>query len=92
MNCKPGDLAVVIGGFPENVGAVVTVLASASEETNFWGCQIWLVEVTGRPLKAMHNRLGFVADVTGILNMKDTLLRPVSGLPLNDDVKDEVTA
>lgn len=27
MNCKPGDLAVIVAGFPENVGGLVRVIA-----------------------------------------------------------------
>jgi hypothetical protein len=37
MNCKPGDLAVIINNpFPENIGKFVTVIKLANPE-NFYG-------------------------------------------------------
>lgn len=43
MNCKPGDLAVIVNG--ENAGRLVTVLAVSQ----YHGAGFWYVEIHGRP-------------------------------------------
>lgn len=82
MNCKPGDLAYIVGCvFPENNGRVVEVLSAFGPSKDGDFC--WLFhssaklhgtcEVTGQRI--------FVQD--GIV--LDSILRPISGVPVDDE-------
>lgn len=90
-NVKPDDLAIVVyDAIPENIGAVVLVgergLGLAEPDRVWWSCT-----TEGRPLLARC-----VDPHTGILTnlyarvtefeIEDRCLRPVSGLPLEDEV------
>lgn len=49
MNCKPGDLAVIVdSAFAENVGLLVSVLAAAD---SYEGEPHWTVRSVGSPIK-----------------------------------------
>ncbi|WP_349609110.1 hypothetical protein [Cupriavidus sp. DF5525] len=88
MNCKPGDLAIVVRaeGAPAAVGKVVEVLRSAP---NVNGLPAWVVQFQGvgivRNKKSGALTLGVDADCP------DAWLRPISGVPLHDEERDEVT-
>lgn len=91
MNCKPGDLAVVVSSdFPENIGLVVSVLSLSSEcyeEDDIH----WLVRSCGRPLKfewfddgrTGTNDFGFDVEV----DSPDSTLRPIRNP--GEDARDE---
>lgn len=93
MNCKPGDLAYIRDDeFPENNGRIVEVIAPVRlegfEGPGFW----WLVRSVGVPLAfSQHGEEGFAGyDVE--VHCRDCDLRPISGVPVHDEVTDEVTA
>ncbi|WP_175681161.1 hypothetical protein [Burkholderia cenocepacia] len=96
MNCKPGDLAVIVrDDIPENIGRIVTVVGptelDGSEGPGFW----WDVVAEGQlPLAfnyhdSVPGRIeGYAMDVEHL----DSDLLPISGAPMTDDMSDEVTA
>lgn len=66
MNCKPGDLAVVVNSQRANEGKLVTVLCASP-----WFQNAWFVRSLGGPLNI---------DVGGSLlegNIEDFRLRPI---------------
>lgn len=87
MNCKPGDLAIVIRapGAPENIGRVVKVIDALGEVRGYF---CWNV-ASDSPVAVFNNGVKSMKAQGGI---PDAWLRPVSGLPITDDVEDEVPA
>lgn len=87
MNCKLGDLAIVIRApkAPENVGRIVKVAAEFGEHKGYF---CWTV-TSDSPMTVFVNRVPTLKTEGAI---PDAWLRPVSGLPVTDDVEDEVTA
>lgn len=88
MNCKPGDLAyLVTSDFPENVGRVVEVTKDGYLCDGGW---VWSV-VSTIPMKGW---IPGTQKVSASCNLDafDNELRPISGVPVTDDVEDEVTA
>jgi hypothetical protein len=86
MNCKPGDLAYIarlpaaLGEpFTSLVGRVVTVTEITQVDPIVWRIKTPIV------LPFMGARI----HVTGV---EDAYLRPISGVPVYDEVRDEVTA
>jgi hypothetical protein len=92
MNCKPGDLAILTGGFAENLGAIVEVIEPNIEYTAEFGHQIWRVRVTGLALKVRGRFSGAERSCNHVCNALDRQLRPISGLPIDEEITDEVTA
>jgi hypothetical protein len=96
MNCKPGDLAYVIRAVvtPEMVGAVVSVLRSAVHMETVDGIRYevtepgWVVESAGSSLPVRSND-GILRIVKRRVVM-DRLLRPISGVPVNDEVTEDL--
>jgi len=85
MNCKAGDLALVASNpFTENLGAVVKVLGACA----FNGPEFWLCRVEGRPLWGqLPDGLMSTSDKHhDLISMPDKYLKPISGLPMEDDV------
>lgn len=88
MNCKPGDLAYMTASdFPENVGRVVEVTNDGYACDGGW---VWNV-VSVVPLKGWIPGTERVS-VSCTLEAFDDELRPISGVPVTDDVSDEVPA
>jgi len=87
MNCKPGDLAIIVSSrlAPENIGRIVEVMRRRIPDRLF---PCWIVR-SGRPLVERWEN-GSVEMVFERL-YRDSCLRPVSGLSITDDIKDEVT-
>lgn len=78
MNCKPGDLAVVVGGrFPQNVGKLVRVIEPQPGRSG-----AWLVEC----LASMASTYG-VLSAGAIATCFDAQLRPIRDP--GDDAVDE---
>jgi hypothetical protein len=85
LNCKPGDLAVVITAHnPENIGTIVRVIKKHHNQNalvDFKGSHIWMAEAP-RPMlydvggKMIRRRRGAVPDA---------ILRPIRGLPVNEE-------
>jgi hypothetical protein len=86
MNCKPGDLAIVVPP-SDNSGLIVRVIRPAIGD-HFSGLPSWFVTSAGRPLEAQRKdgsrRSAMAAQCP------DAWLRPVSGLPINDEVTDDI--
>jgi hypothetical protein len=89
MNCKQGDLAYIVDSqFPENLGRVVDVLSGYGvfrDEGFCWNVRAKTAlkgegEIDGR---IMYLRDGFIPD---------SCLRPIGGVPIDEEVRDEVTA
>lgn len=105
MKCKPGDLAIVRGIkiTPEMNGRVVEVIRRATHGEIFTdvsgGCvmlhmggsnaAIWVVR-TREPMPWRRNNgdLGWYYETP----IYDDLLIPISGVPLEEEILDEVTA
>lgn len=86
MNCKPGDLAYIVRSeIQANLGAVVEVLSINIELTNIMGEPFWNVRAC-RPLEVMHGGLAELG------NIEDRRLRPISGVPMREEERDEVKA
>jgi hypothetical protein len=89
VNCKSGDLAILIKArLDENVGMLVRV-------REFFGIiregPAWVVEWQGN--RSVANIWTSTFDGMSDCGVTpDAWLRPVSGLPITDDIKDEVTA
>ena len=82
MNCKPQDLAYVVGScIEEQNGMVVRV-----ERMGVNGFGWWEVTFSG----SVVTRAGKIAN--GIAQIHDDYLRPINGVPVTDDVHDEVPA
>ena len=83
LNCKPGDLAVVITAHnPENIGTILRVIKKHHNQNalvDFKGSHIWMAEAP-RPM---------LYDVGGKMVRRgavpDAILRPIRGLPANDE-------
>jgi hypothetical protein len=85
LNCKPGDLAVVVTAHnPENIGTIVRVIKKHHDQNalvDFKGSHIWMAEAP-RPMlydvggKMVRRRKGAVPDA---------ILRPIRGLPVNEE-------
>lgn len=64
MNCKPGDMALIVRGFEANVGKIVTIIRKATDEdilagftetfpiTKDW--EVWMVD---QPMKTRHEEV-----------------------------------
>ncbi|WP_186191034.1 hypothetical protein [Burkholderia gladioli] len=86
MNCKPGDLAILISGdIPENIGVIFEIVSLNWSFSAHCGEPVW--NVTGpretRSTDGSVSRGGLA---------RDSNLRPISGIPMTDDVTDEVVA
>ncbi|WP_174958600.1 hypothetical protein [Burkholderia aenigmatica] len=86
MNCKPGDLAIITGCFYKisetNIGAIVRILEPALHTK---APHAWSVLST----RALMSQSG---ETVWKIVVADCHLRPVSGLPVTEDITDEVTA
>lgn len=97
-NCKPGDLARVIGTMrcPENMGAIVHVIRKINTGDTWQGSDrllryrplgdsppwVWLIEGVSRPLIAVNSQ--GVARVSHFTTKRDAYLEPLR--PQGDDV------
>jgi hypothetical protein len=103
MNCKPGDLAYIVGlkFSVENIGMVVEVIRPAVPKEIFHSktgksvglgtChRAWVIRSCGKPIvwRTPDCELGMF-DIAPI---GDENLRPISGVPVTEDVEDEVPA
>jgi hypothetical protein len=84
VNCKPGDLAIMVDSrVIENIGVVFEVLGNDIEATEYYGHQCWRVR-SSRPTRNSDGTMSIEGRAA------DFDLRPVSGLPLNDEVPDDI--
>lgn len=88
MNCKSGDLAIIVQALlPENIGKIVEVLQPLGDDCGM-GFR-WLVKTVlpGRTVSVIDFHTVF--EDSAPAGIPDAWLRPVSGLPITDDIKDE---
>lgn len=87
LRCKPGDMAIVRYAHTPVVGKVVEVIERSDD---VMGMPAWRVQFRGaakvRNKETGQLTLGCDADCP------DSWLRPISGVPVGEDVRDEVTA
>jgi hypothetical protein len=96
MNCKPGDLAVIADSdFPENIGHIVEVLRPCPAHQLIdpmvpeWECKM----ISELKVDLWSFGDGDEVDPNpGEIDIQDRDLRPISGVPINDEVRDEITA
>lgn len=89
MNCKPGDLAILVRDpVASNIGRIVEVIGPA---TCLTGAPAWHVASKGAPMVVLNvrTRIPFL-DTRG--DVYDADLVPVSGLPMTDEIVNEVSA
>lgn len=78
MNCKPGDLAVMVrSDFPENIGRLLRVIVADSWDGHDWSCEACCRVMTSR---------GWRKAGASVLAL-DSDLRPIRDP--GDDAKDE---
>ncbi|QUN28728.1 hypothetical protein KB879_01775 [Cupriavidus sp. KK10] len=90
MNCKPNDLAIVIraDAVPELIGQIVEVMHPSLPDSPYGF--VWMVRFQTPKLFPGLFRGSVIVDTDA--NCPDAWLRPITGLPIHDDVPDEVTA
>jgi hypothetical protein len=87
MNCKPGDLAIIVkaplsrDGGP--LGLIVEVLGDGETDSMFGFC--WLCKFR-TPMETVGGH------ILTTLHVADDWLKPISGLPIDEEITDEVTA
>lgn len=83
MNCKPGDIAYVIRAVePMVIGRIVRVVEWT--DCDDWGFSGWIVEFVGDTSELPSSWRGAACP--------DANLRPISGLPVSEEARDEVHA
>lgn len=98
MNCKPGDLAIVIRG--PITGKLVEVLRAAPVGIVFRlpdghrheACEIgyWVLKILGTPV---HGLPGWPPERFAQYGCGgDSGLRPIKGLPVDETIDEEITA
>lgn len=84
MNCKPGDLAVIVRAeLPENIGLLVHVQNAGTEGEFGWE---WLI-YSDKPTRSVWISTGMEAYPSCDAFMPDAWLRPIRDP--GDDAKDE---
>lgn len=87
LNCKVGDLAYVVCG--GSAGAIVTV-EKVAEPFMPEKSPAWLA--TSREKLETIKRKSRQRSMSNKFRVRDSWLRPISGVLVTDDVTDEVTA
>ncbi|MFM7800628.1 MAG: hypothetical protein ACKO69_00530 [Limnohabitans sp.] len=92
MNCRPGDLAVVVEAYnPSNIGSIVRVLRSHPNQKVLVtepGDHIWTMEATHPQAYEVDGALVYRSSGP----VPDSYLRPIRGYPLGRDIADGVPA
>ncbi|WP_175785534.1 hypothetical protein [Burkholderia ambifaria] len=93
MNCKPGDLAIVVRVDHEGDRDVIGLIVEVITATPFfewtdpnqpeWVCR---TRTAIRMLEVSTQEIVLSSE----FDVKDSWLRPISGMPVTDDVEDEV--
>lgn len=87
MNCKPGDLAYVVEG--ASIGAVVQVEKAAPPMKT--GDPAWICK-SRSPLRCAPRDKWLGDQEATVFRVRDSWLRPISGVPVHDEEHDEVKA
>ncbi|WP_156545811.1 hypothetical protein [Cupriavidus sp. D384] len=88
MNCKPGDMAIVLraDGAPASIGRIVEVIEVAPDID---GQPAWVVRFQG--VGVCKNKETGELTLDTDADCPDAWLRPISGVPVEDEQHDEVT-
>lgn len=89
MNCKPPCMAIVIrDDYPENIGCIVEVTGASRfvHDRPAWWCI-----TKGRPMRIIHIETGKTYMGTEA-DIYDADLRPIDGVPVDENIQNEVTA
>jgi hypothetical protein len=86
MNCKPGDLAIVT--FPSRNAGMIVEIIRPSKGGHYSGLFSWYVRSAGAPM-FIRKEDGSIGRKVGA-SAPDAWLKPVSGLPINDEVTDDI--
>jgi hypothetical protein len=81
MNCKPGDLAYVTWAAPEISDAIGRIVEVLNWNSHY---SAWNIEFAGKRPPSLY---GYAT-----LSCNDDWLRPISGVPVHDEVTEEITA
>jgi hypothetical protein len=85
VNVKPGDLAIVVRDeFEQNIGRIVKVLCESDCDVGAWLCR-----AVGAPMLIMSRRTE-VAYFDHEGDAYDSDLRPISGVPVDDEVTEDL--
>lgn len=88
MNCKKGDLAIIVQSeIPENIGRIVHIDGPYNPAAD--GAFRWLVRSAGAPFVGRDPGTDKLIQ-TNIGTIEDYMLRPVSGLPVTDEVTHDI--
>ncbi len=89
LNCKPGDLAIVVKSRAGNEGKIVRVIRMATQEESNKVDPAWLID---RPLSQVWRGSGLPRPAAPYCH--DHVLRPIRPLDELDDITrdEEVTA
>jgi hypothetical protein len=92
MNCKPGDLAIIINATrcPENIGRIVTVLRHRMGDWDYSDFMPeagqWIVRSNGGALASKNDAGDMFYDMEG--PYRDAYLRPIRPASLDDSLTD----
>lgn len=75
MNCKPGDLAIIVKSLAGNEGKIVRCVRFIGDDENFLHGDRWEVDVY------LPNSVGGFSNTS-----PDAFLRPLRGDLLNDEI------
>jgi hypothetical protein len=82
MNCKPGDLAYVVVG--SQSGCIVAIEKIAEPFPD--GSPAWTA--TSREKLVTRERLSCKQSTANRFRVRDSWLRPISGVPVDDEVSE----
>lgn len=89
-NVKPGDLAIIIGGYFDHIGKIIEVL-SPSILVGYWKVRfqnpVLVVAVPINYSNSFYKNKSFIGTE---VDMQDKYLRPVSGLPIGEDIGEDI--
>ncbi|MNT97844.1 hypothetical protein D3C72_2402610 [compost metagenome] len=90
MNCKPGELAILVraDAAPYLIGRVVSVIEAAPDMPPYGPA--WVVRFQSPTLVPRKKTYNSVMDTDA--DCPDAWLKPVSGIPTHDEQLDEVPA
>jgi len=87
MNCKPGDLAIIVRSEKDQLcGKVVKVIKGWGDWKPYG--YLWTVEFAHPIATRRPSQSDLIIQSNA--DFPDAWLRPVSGLPLTDDVSDDL--
>ena len=89
MNVEKHDLAIIVRDpCPENIGRIVEVMGPGKVLLD---APAWFCVAQGAPLTVINADSPSETYLDCCGDVYDADLKPVSGLPITDDIKDEVT-